>query len=218
MHSNEFFKFLESNQQQIEASLKEWLPLSAAAGTKSYNEALMKAVFPGGKRLRPQLTILGARVGGASGEQSLLLGTAIEFIHTSSLIFDDLPAMDDARMRRNSPALHMIVGEGIAILAAVALLNQAYRLFAESAQSKDEAARLPQLIKEATACIGSAGMVAGQATELSLSGQTSDASVLLSRQLKTAGTHAVDDGCRRDDFRRTTSTNKRSGNVRRISR
>jgi geranylgeranyl diphosphate synthase type II len=168
--AEEFSKFVSSNRPRIEEALAGWLPQSTVAGTESFNEALRYAVFPGGKRLRPLLTLLGAGLGGASDGQALTLSCAVEFIHTSSLILDDLPSMDDAELRRNRPALHIVFGEGVAILAAVALLNQSYNLFAAAACEAAQAARLPALIREATGCIGSSGMTAGQAGDLALSG------------------------------------------------
>jgi geranylgeranyl diphosphate synthase type II len=185
MGSDQFCTFVASNLPRIENALNECLPLSAAAGTRGFNEALRYAVFPGGKRLRPHLTLIGSGLGGASDEQALMLSCAVEFIHTSSLILDDLPCMDDAELRRNRLALHIVFGDGIAILAAVALLNQAYALFARCVGENAARDRLPRLISEVTGCIGSSGMIAGQAAELALSGAHADESVLSSRDLKT---------------------------------
>ncbi|MCA1632275.1 MAG: polyprenyl synthetase family protein [Acidobacteria bacterium] len=185
MGSDQFSTFVASNRPRIEGALNEWLPVSMAPGTERFNEALRYAVFPGGKRLRPHLTLLGSGLGGASDEQALTLSCAVEFIHTSSLILDDLPCMDDAGLRRNSPALHIVFGEGVAVLVAVALLNQAYALLAGSARDDAQAKRLPALISEAAGCIGSSGMIAGQAAELALSGARADESALSSRDLKT---------------------------------
>ena len=183
----EFREFVASHRPRIEEALAGWLPLSTAAGTERFNEALRYAVFPGGKRLRPLLTILGARLGGASDAQSLTLACAVEFIHTSSLVLDDLPSMDDADERRGRPALHLVYGEGLALLTAIALLNQSYALFAATASDAGQAARLPALIREAAGCIGHAGMTAGQAAELALSGETDGRSAPASRDLKTTG-------------------------------
>jgi len=185
MERNLFAHFLAANRTRVEVALNERLPLATAAGADRFNEAVRYAVFPGGKRLRPHLTLVASSLAGASESQALKLACAIEFIHTSSLILDDLPAMDDAAVRRGRPALHVVFGEGIAILTGVALLNQAYALCAESAETPAEAARLPALLKEATRCVGDQGMVAGQAVELALSGVPAEGSVLLSRQLKT---------------------------------
>ncbi len=174
---------------RIEEALHDWLPVSSASGTERFNEALRYAVFPGGKRLRAYLTLIASVLGGASDEQALTLACAVEYIHASSLILDDLPCMDDADLRRNRPTLHIAFGESMAVLVAVALLNQAYALFARSAPPDAPAERLQQLMSEVTGCIGSTGMIAGQAAELELSGVPagvrSNDSVLSSRELKT---------------------------------
>ncbi|HEX8131727.1 MAG TPA: polyprenyl synthetase family protein [Pyrinomonadaceae bacterium] len=183
--SAQFPAFIASNRQRLEGALKDHLPVSSAPGTERFNEALRYAVFPGGKRLRPHLTLIGSGLGGASHEQALSLACAVEFIHTSSLILDDLPGMDDAELRRNIPTLHVVYGEGLAVLVAVALLNQAYALFAGAARNGAQAERLPQLIREVADALGSAGMIAGQAAELALSGERAAASVSPSRDLKT---------------------------------
>ena len=185
--SESFVKFVASNRERLEGALNEWLPISASPGTERFNQALRYAIFPGGKRFRPFLTILASRLGGASGRQELALACAIEFIHNSSLVLDDLPGMDDAEFRRNQPALHLRYGEGLAILVAVALLNQAYALFVIAGQSQRKKQNLERLIMEATQCIGSRGMIAGQAADLDLSGPQARENALSSRESKTTG-------------------------------
>ena len=185
--SDHFASFIVSNGPRLERALADFLPVSKASGTERFNDALAYALFPGGKRLRPHLTTIAARLGGASDDQALKLACAIEFIHSSSLVLDDLPAMDDAELRRKLPALHITFGEGIAVLVAVALLNQAYKLFSNCSENTAEAERLPRLFNEAAACIGNEGMIAGQAAELVLSGAHSDRPASASRALKTTG-------------------------------
>lgn len=185
MGSVKFSAFVAANRPRIEAALGEWLPLAAAPGAERFNDALMYSVFPGGKRLRPLLTLIASGLGGASGEQALKLSCAVEFIHTSSLVLDDLPCMDDAALRRNRPALHIAFGEGVAVLVAVALLNQSYALLASAARDGGLADRLPRLIEETASCVGSSGMIAGQAAEFALSGGRGGWASLESRDLKT---------------------------------
>jgi len=181
-----FLEFIASQRDAVEESLKNSLPISQEVGTERFNQALQYAVFPGGKRLRAYLTFIASMLGGASADQALKLGCAIEFIHTSSIILDDLPSMDDADLRRNRPALHLVCGEGHAILVAVALLNQAYALFSAAVPAQAPAERLQLLLAEVTRRIGSLGMIAGQAAELLSSGTTADDSILFSRELKTS--------------------------------
>ena len=161
----------------IEAALERSLPLSAQHGAERLNEALRASVFPGGKRWRPVLTLLGTMTVGGSAQTALPIACAIEFLHTSSLILDDLPAMDDAHLRRGRAALHLVYGEGLAMLAALALLNQAYALLAQ-----DETGRL---IVEAARCVGPDGMIGGQAADLDIRASRGNSQALASRQLKT---------------------------------
>jgi len=140
----------------IECALLTLLPQCRPDNAGGLNDALRYAIFPGGKRLRPILTILAARIFAVPGEPVMRAACAVEFVHTSSLIIDDLPCMDDADLRRGNPALHRVYGEDVALLAGIALLNQAYALFGQNTE----------LIREATECIGVAGMIGGQAIDL----------------------------------------------------
>jgi len=169
--------FIAGATPMIEAALEQSLPLSARHGAERLNESLRAAVFPGGKRWRPILTLLGTMTTGGSAQSALPIACAIEFLHTSSLILDDLPAMDDAQLRRGRAALHLIYGEGLAMLAALALLNQAYALLAR--------AGIGRLTAEAARCIGTDGMIGGQAADLDIRASRGNSHALASRQLKT---------------------------------
>jgi geranylgeranyl diphosphate synthase type II len=174
-------KFVVSERDPVEAALRRSLPLSRLAGAARLNEALEYAVFPGGKRLRPALALLASRLAGASRAQALGVACAVEFLHTSSLILDDLPSMDDADVRRNRRALHLVYGEGVAVLAAVALLNQSYALLSEAACGDGGV-----LLREAARCVGPDGMVGGQVVDLETRAGAADAvEALASRDLKT---------------------------------
>lgn len=169
----------------IDAALEECLPLSSQPHTRGLNEALRYAVFPGGKRWRPLLTLLGAELVGAAAAAALPAACAMEFLHTSSIIFDDLPAMDDADMRRGVPALHRVFGEGVALLAALALLNESYCLLARAALENGRREMSARMIIEAAKCVGGNGMIGGQAVDLSLRGAGQGTDALQSRNLKT---------------------------------
>lgn len=175
-----FAKFVAAERDGIETALRRALPLSTLARAGSLNEALEYAVFPGGKRLRPALALLASRLAGASLKQGLTVACAVEFLHTSSLILDDLPSMDDASLRRQRPSLHLVYGEGVAVLAAVALLNQSYALLSEAACADDGA-----LLRAAARCIGADGMVGGQVVDLETRAAAADEEALASRDLKT---------------------------------
>jgi geranylgeranyl diphosphate synthase type II len=175
--SEELFNFIGDHRSIIDVALAERLPVSSQRGAERLNEAIEYATIPGGKRLRPVLTLLGTALVGGQMERALPAACAVEFLHTSSLILDDLPAMDDADLRRNRPSLHLVYGEAVATLAALALLNRAYGLFAESGSAR--------LIYEATRAIGEDGMIGGQAADLRLSVDGGSVETLASRSLKT---------------------------------
>ncbi|MEA2176101.1 MAG: geranylgeranyl diphosphate synthase, type [Blastocatellia bacterium] len=179
------FEFIACQQERLDEALGEWLPVSSQPGAGRLNEALRYAVFPGGKRLRPIFTLLGASLVGAHPRQALASACAIEFLHNSSLILDDLPGMDDADLRRNRLALHLVYGEGVAVLASVALLNQAYALLVQSAADASGPGAVEALMKETARCIGADGMIGGQVVDLESGGADSYTERLYSRDLKT---------------------------------
>src|SRR5262245_45968081 len=177
--------YVNQRRCMIEAALEECLPLSSQPHARRLNEALRYAVIPGGKRWRPVLTLLGAELVGASARNAMAAACAMEFLHTSSIIFDDLPAMDDADTRRGIPALHMVFGEGVALLAALALLNESYGLLARAALENGRCETSAQLVIEAAKCVGANGMIGGQAVDLALRGAGQGPDALYSRNLKT---------------------------------
>lgn len=177
--------FINEQRGEMEDALRRRLPLSSLPAARRLNEALDYAVFPGGKRLRPLLALLGSNLVGAAREQGVAVACAVEFLHSSSLILDDLPAMDDAHLRRNRRALHLVYGEGVAVLAAVALLNQAYALLAEAARPCRQPGAVEALMSEAARCVGADGMVGGQAIDLEVRAGAADPEALASRDLKT---------------------------------
>ena len=114
------------------------------------------------KRVRPVLTLLSAELCGGKVAPALPAAAAIELIHASSLILDDLPSMDDAPLRRGRPTNHREFGEAIAILAAFALLNEAFGHVARSYPPL-LAARMTSLMHGS---VGLDGLVGGQAADL----------------------------------------------------
>jgi geranylgeranyl diphosphate synthase type II len=160
------WKYADENKPQIEKALREHLPLAPANIETRFNEAVEYALFSGGKRLRPVLTLLGAELVGGKTDLIVPSAVAVEFIHTSSLIFDDLPCMDNAFERRGQTSLHEKFGEGLAILVAVGFLNAAYGLIFVNHSGMPERAMAAHA--EIVECVGAAGMVGGQSVDLAL--------------------------------------------------
>ena len=127
-------------------------------------EAMKYSVLNGGKRLRSILCIEICRMLGGSVAKALPFAAAIEMIHAYSLVHDDLPAMDNADMRRGMPSCHKKYGEAMGILCGDALLNAAYELISESCEDSSTI--------EAFKCIASAagaqGMIDGQVIDLNV--------------------------------------------------
>jgi geranylgeranyl pyrophosphate synthase len=119
-------------------------------------------LFNAGKRLRPMLVIESCRAAGGSAPTALPAACAIEYIHTYSLIHDDLPAMDDDDLRRGKPSSHRRFDEATAILAGDALQAAAFRAIA---RTPDPALVAPMVAALAEAA-GAAGMVGGQQLDL----------------------------------------------------
>ncbi|MEQ1897432.1 MAG: polyprenyl synthetase family protein [Vicinamibacterales bacterium] len=193
--------YLQTRRTEIEAALLAWLP-SPPGTPQVVADAMRYSVEAGGKRLRPILCLAAAEtVAIATGTDAtvarrlaLPAACAIEMIHTYSLVHDDLPAMDNDTLRRGLPTLHVVAGEGMAILAGDGLLTEAFALLARDGvvwtgpwsgvcagvgngdragqgdgEGADDGARLHRRLKTigviATAA-GASGMVGGQALDL----------------------------------------------------
>ena len=138
-------------------------------------EPLRQSIVSNGKRVRALLLIAVGEALGKKPKHLLDAAAAMEMIHTSSLILDDLPSMDDAIMRRGAPALHRQFGEDLAILTAVALLNHAYGLVA--ANHRDIHPRrwsAHDLVQRVVDAVGWDGSVAGESVDLHSEGSTLD--------------------------------------------
>lgn len=128
-------------------------------------EAMRYSALSGGKRLRPFLTISASGLFGVSIDSALETASAIEFIHTYSLIHDDLPAMDNDDLRRGKPTNHKVFGEAAAILAGDGLLTYAFQILANPRTHVDPSVRC-ELISALAQASGSWGMVGGQMMDL----------------------------------------------------
>ena len=160
--------FFEDDLQLVDAALQRLLP-TVETPPKSIHEAMRYSVFAGGKRIRPILCLESARIFASSVEAALYPGCAIEFIHTYSLIHDDLPALDNDDLRRGKPTCHKKFGEAIAILAGDALLTLAFEAIA--AAPVDSALRVKMLTEVAKSAGTVNGMVGGQVADLEAEGK-----------------------------------------------
>ncbi len=132
-------------------------------------EAMGYSLFSGGKRFRPLLVLLWGEVFGAEPKRLLPTACAIEYIHTYSLIHDDLPALDDDDLRRGKPTLHRVYGEALALLAGDALFAEAFSLI--SRKQSGSARQINQVLREISEAVGASGMVGGQVVDILLQGK-----------------------------------------------
>ncbi|HVB07841.1 MAG TPA: polyprenyl synthetase family protein, partial [Candidatus Acidoferrales bacterium] len=167
--------FLTADQALIEEALERLLPPEATPpGT--IHQAMRYSVFAGGKRIRPILCCEAARLFSSELHAAVIAGCALEFIHTYSLIHDDLPALDNDDLRRGKPTCHKKFGVAMAILAGDGLLTLAFETLAKV--NLDPARRM-RIIAEIGAAAGTvSGMVGGQVADIEAEGKPVDAAGL----------------------------------------
>ena len=155
--------YVRRRQAEVDEALEHVLPPSPLC-PPVLRDAMRYSLTAGGKRVRPILCLAAAEAVGAPEGIALRTACALELIHTYSLIHDDLPSMDDDSLRRGRPTLHIVAGEGMAILAGDGLLTEAFALL--SSQTGLEPARVLRTVWVVAEAAGAGGMVGGQAIDL----------------------------------------------------
>lgn len=150
---------LDRYRKQVEPALEQYA--AAFSGPAALREAMSYSLTAGGKRLRPTLVLATRDLFGADGHDPWPTACALEFVHTYSLIHDDLPALDNDDLRRGMPTCHKRFGEALALLAGDALLTEAFHLIARSYRHSAPAVGIA-LVAELSEAAGAAGMVGGQ--------------------------------------------------------
>ena len=150
--------FFAHYQTRVEGELRRLVPENETPVERS----MAYTLHAPSKRVRAVLTMLAAQLCGGSEQRALTAAAVIEMVHAASLILDDLPAMDDAPLRRGKPANHREFGEAIAILAAFGLLNGAFGALAREYEPP-LASDLSTLLADA---VGTEGLIGGQAADL----------------------------------------------------
>lgn len=159
----EFKEELKERIREVEETIYRYLP-EEEGYQKTVLEAMNYSMKAGGKRLRPLLMQEVCRLFGGSLKEIAPFMAAIEMIHTSSLIHDDLPCMDDDDTRRGRPSCHRAYGEATALLAGDALLTAAFEILACAGQSAQ--VQNVQAVGVLAAAAGARGMVRGQELDL----------------------------------------------------
>src|SRR2546425_1473106 len=161
--------FFEEDLQLVDAALQQLIPAEEPP-PQSIHQAMRYSVVAGGKRIRPILCLETARIFAQNVTPALHPACAIEFIHTYSLIHDDLPALDNDDLRRGKPTCHKQFGEAIAILAGDALLTLAFETLGATPVNTE--LRIKMLTEIATSAGTMNGMVGGQVADLEAEGKT----------------------------------------------
>ena len=166
---------LSEYRSRRQTELEDALRPKIATDESTIKEAVLYFSRSPGKRLRGLLTLLSCEVVGGRYQDAMEAACAVELIHASSLILDDLPCMDNGKTRRGQPCLHKRFGEAVAILTAIFFLNKAFQ---STLHYKDFGMGM---LANMTACIGENGMIEGQLRDILASSKDS-----ATRALKTA--------------------------------
>lgn len=167
--------FLENDQAIIERTLETLLPQETVRPA-TIHQAMRYSVFAGGKRIRPILCYESARIFSQQLDAAATVGCALEFIHTYSLIHDDLPALDNDDLRRGKPTCHKKFGVAMAILAGDGLLTLAFETLSRANVAAERRVRIIAEIGHAAGTVD--GMVGGQVADVEAEGKQVDASAL----------------------------------------
>ncbi len=161
-------QYLEEARQAVEKDLRAYF--AATPVSKRLSEAMEYSLFAGGKRIRPALSMAACEALGTNRANAVPIGSALEMIHTYSLIHDDLPAMDNDDLRRGRPTNHKVYGDGVAILAGDGLLTEAFRRLADP-KWPIPADRKIEIVRVIADGAGANGMVGGQDLDLFYEGK-----------------------------------------------
>ena len=166
----DFKKMLEKRTAEVEAVVEAYLP-PVEGNQRTVLDAMDYSVRAGGKRLRPMLMEETYRLFGGSGREIEPFMAAIEMIHTSSLIHDDLPCMDNDELRRGLPTTWVKYGYDMAVLAGDSLLIYAVETAAKAFSMTDRADSVGRCIGILAGKTGIYGMIGGQTVDVELTNQ-----------------------------------------------
>src|ERR1700756_2173070 len=161
-------KDLLARPKMVDEGVRVVLP-KATVKPKTIHKAMRYSIFAGGKRLRPILCLAASECCGGKPEAAIPLASAVECIHTYSLIHDDLPCMDDDDLRRGVPTSHKVFGEAMAVLTGDALLTFAFALAAPGPGWPRYS--LKDIVRELAVASGSRHLIAGQVVDLESEGR-----------------------------------------------
>jgi len=171
-----FRDYLQEQQKLIDCELDRLVPAESVPPA-TIHRAMRYSLFAGGKRVRPLLCLAAADAVAGPVDGAVTAASTLEFIHTYSLIHDDLPALDNDDYRRGKLTCHKVFGEAMAILAGDALLTLAFYVLSVDLRVSDRQKAL--LVAELSAASGTVGgMIGGQVADLEGEGRAPDAALL----------------------------------------
>jgi len=163
---NTFIKKLNDKKTDFENHLYSYFKSPKSKYQRDLYSAMCYSLEAGGKRLRPIILLESAKLFGNCETSALPFASALEMIHTYSLIHDDLPAMDNDDLRRGKPTNHIEFGEATAILAGDALLNSAHTIMIQEAISGSCMESAVKAAHEISTQAGGEGMIVGQIADI----------------------------------------------------
>ncbi|CAA7021875.1 unnamed protein product [Microthlaspi erraticum] len=166
----EFMSYMINKADSVNKALDKAVPLCEPV--LKIREAMRYTLLSDGKRVRPMLCLAACELVGGQESTAMPAACAIEMLHASSLIQDDLPCMDDDSLRRGKPTNHKVFGEDIAVLAADALIALAVKKMATSTSLNAPPAKVLRAVVELAKAVGTEGLVAGQAADLAGEGMS----------------------------------------------
>lgn len=161
---DQFVAFKKRADQIIVNQIAQLQKKSSHPSIEHLNQSVAYSLSSGGHRIRPLIVMLTAQCLGKDIKIVEGLASAIEFVHTYSLVHDDLPCMDDDDMRRGKPSNHKVFGEGMAVLAGDVLVTEAFMLLTDAYGS--DPALAVDLVRQLSSASGISGMVGGQASDI----------------------------------------------------
>ena len=157
---------------------------------KQYNSHLMPAMkyglFPGGKKIRSKILIDIGSLFSINYKTLIVIGAAVECIHAYSLIHDDLPCMDNDKLRRGKPSTHIKYGESTAVLAGNSLLTMAFEILANRSLNLNEKIK-NDLINKLSECSGHLGIAGGQYLDLNYENKKISKNKIIEMEKKKTG-------------------------------
>ena len=155
-------------------------------GKSELSTAMKYSLFPGGKKIRSKILVDIGSLLSIEYKNLIIVGAAVECIHAYTLIHDDLPCMDDDKIRRGKPSTHVKFGESTAVLAGNSLQTLACEIIASSNLNINEKIKI-DLIKKLSECSGHLGIAGGQYLDLSYEKKKISKKKIIEMEIKKTG-------------------------------